>query len=124
MAIAMARRGAAVALASRTVEQLERVRDEIEAAGGRAIAVPTDVSVSGEVNALVGRTAEAFGRVDIVVNNAGGSYPGEANLGSVTPIIEATDEHWQWGLQTNLSSTFYVCRAAIRTSFAGVGVRS
>ncbi len=113
MAKALARAGASVVIASRTVGQLQHVQAEIEAARGVALAVPTDVADSAQVNALVAATVERFGRLDIVVNNAGGSYPGASNLGSLTPLLDATDDHWRWGLETNLSSTFYVCRAAI-----------
>ena len=72
-AIAMAGEGARVAVASRTAERLEAVVGEIEAAGGVAMAVPTDVREESQVRALVQSVVDRFGRLDIVVNNAGTS---------------------------------------------------
>ncbi len=63
--------GAAVTVAGRRPDALEPVVASIEAAGGRALAVPTDVMDRSQVQALVDRTVEAFGTVDVVVNNAG-----------------------------------------------------
>jgi short-subunit dehydrogenase len=66
-----AARGWAVVLAARSAERLARIADEIEAAGGTALAVPVDVTVPQERARLVERTATEFGRVDALVNNAG-----------------------------------------------------
>lgn len=63
--------GASVAIAARGREELERAAEEIEAAGGRALAVPTDVTDQEAVRALIDRTVEGLGTVDILVNNAG-----------------------------------------------------
>lgn len=63
--------GYRVVLAARSAETLETVAKRIEAAGGEALAVPTDIGDEQAVSALVSRTQEAFGRVDLVVNNAG-----------------------------------------------------
>jgi len=67
----LARRGAAVVLAARAAERLAALEAEISASGGRALRVQTDVSERGSVEAMVGKTVEAFGSVDILVNNAG-----------------------------------------------------
>jgi NAD(P)-dependent dehydrogenase (short-subunit alcohol dehydrogenase family) len=71
IALAFAEAGASVALAARGQEDLDRTAKEIEAGGGRAIAVVTDVADPQAVQNLVDRTVEAFGTVDILVNNAG-----------------------------------------------------
>jgi NAD(P)-dependent dehydrogenase (short-subunit alcohol dehydrogenase family) len=63
--------GASVALAARSEEPLNQAAKEIEAAGGKALAVVTDVTEPAAVRALVDQTVEAFGTVDILVNNAG-----------------------------------------------------
>ncbi len=65
-----AQAGANVVLAARTTALLDALRDEIEAAGGHAIAVPTDVGVDGELHRLVDAANDAYGGVDILVNNA------------------------------------------------------
>ena len=71
IALAFAEAGAAVALAARGQEDLERTAKELEARGRSAIAVQTDVTDFEQVQALVARTVKAFGTVDILVNNAG-----------------------------------------------------
>ena len=70
-AVALARNGAAVALASRTARELDETVAAIEREGGRALAVPTDASDAHAVQRLVAHTVEAFGTVDILANCAG-----------------------------------------------------
>src|SRR5215216_4350487 len=67
----LAARGASVVLAARAAEKLERLEEEVSASGGRTLVVQTDVSDRDSVEAMVGKTAEAFGSLDILVNNAG-----------------------------------------------------
>jgi NAD(P)-dependent dehydrogenase (short-subunit alcohol dehydrogenase family) len=67
---ALAREGATVVLAARNAEYLATVQDEIEAAGGRALAVPTNIVDAEQSAALVQRTVDEFGQLDILVNNA------------------------------------------------------
>jgi short-subunit dehydrogenase len=67
----LASRGAAVVLAARDKRKLEALQREISASGGKTLAVETDVSNRDSVEALVGKTVEAFGSLDILVNNAG-----------------------------------------------------
>ena len=67
---ALAREGAAVVLAARSADYLESVRAEIESAGGRAIAVPTNLVDREQVDALVARAVDELGHVDVLVNNA------------------------------------------------------
>lgn len=71
LAVALAGRGANVALAARDAQALERVKARCEAAGGKALAVPTDVGDAEACRQLVERTVAAFGGVDVLVNNAG-----------------------------------------------------
>jgi 7-alpha-hydroxysteroid dehydrogenase len=74
-AIALAQAGADVVLCARTEEQLRAVAEQVEKAGRRALAVPADLSVPGAAEALAQRAADAFGRIDVVVNNVGGAMP-------------------------------------------------
>jgi short-subunit dehydrogenase len=71
LAVALSARGANVALAARDAQALERVKARCEAAGGKALVVPTDVGDPEACRQLVERTVAAFGGVDVLVNNAG-----------------------------------------------------
>lgn len=68
---ALSEAGASVALAARREDELEQLADEIESDGGEALVVPTDVTDEDDVAEMVDRTHEAFGSVDVLVNNAG-----------------------------------------------------
>ncbi len=83
----------------------------IETSGGRAIAVQADVTVESQVEALVERAAEAFGRLDAVINNAG-IYP-------LAPLVDMTADDWRQTVDANLTSVFLVTRAAGRRMIAG-----
>jgi len=74
----LARTGARVAVCGRRVEPLEAVRAELEAAGAECLAVPADVREPDQVEALVERTLTRFGRIDLLVNNAGGQFTAPA----------------------------------------------
>jgi NAD(P)-dependent dehydrogenase (short-subunit alcohol dehydrogenase family) len=104
-ALLLAKEGAAVAVAARTAADIEAVAAEIQAEGGRALAVRTDVSVEEQAEALVKQTVEAFGRLDILVNNAGTNVR--------APIDKVTTPDWTTILGSNLTGTFFCTRAAI-----------
>jgi len=106
VASALAAAGWRVAFAGRRPEPLEAA---IAAAGaaGRAIAVPTDVSRPDSVDALFARTVAAFGRVDLLFNNAGVSIGG--------PFEDLTHAQWQEVVDINLTGSFLCAQAAFRT---------
>lgn len=104
MAQALAGAGADVALAARSRDDLEATARLVEAAGARALVVPTDVAVFAEVEALVARTVAELGRLDIVVNNSGIARP--------KPLVETSPEDWHAVLTVNLTGVFHACRAA------------
>jgi len=108
MAKALAAAGAHVVTAARTLEQIDATVAEIEADGGSAIAVPTDVTKSDQVDALVARAVERFGRLDVMIANAGGGGGPQAEF------WEYPDDAFDMVLATNLKSAFYSGRAAAR----------
>src|SRR3546814_538128 len=77
-ALALAEAGADVVLSARSVDQLEAVAASIEALGRRAVVVPADLSDLDAVAALAGEAQRALGRLDVVVNNVGGTVPRSA----------------------------------------------
>jgi len=108
MALRLANCGADIVAAARTVSQLEETAEGVRKLGRRCLITPTDVSVSEQVNAMVAAAVNEFGRVDVLINNAGG---GEDQLGK--PLDKITDTEWRRGVDVNLSSQFYCARAVI-----------
>src|SRR5690242_12581036 len=108
MALKFAEAGADIVAASRTQAKLEDTAAEVRKLGRKCLVVPTDVTDSAQVNAMVAAAAAEFGHLDVLVNNAGG---GDESLGK--RLEEITDAQWRRGLDTNLTSQFYGCRAVI-----------
>jgi 2-deoxy-D-gluconate 3-dehydrogenase len=105
IAVAFAEHGADVAVAARTVDALEQTAKEVEAAGGRALVVPCDVTDPEQVEAMVAKTIEGLGGLEIVVNNAGGSQ-------FMSPLVGVRDSGWYKTINVNLNSAFLVSKAA------------
>jgi len=97
--------GARVVIASRSQEKIDAVVEQLSAAGGEAVAVATDVTVPEDVTIMVAKTIEAFGRVDVLVNNAGGAM-------FVKPPEKLRPEEWNAAIALNLSSVF-LCSQAV-----------
>jgi NAD(P)-dependent dehydrogenase (short-subunit alcohol dehydrogenase family) len=108
MAVRFANCGADIVAASRTLAQLNETKALVEAAGRKCLVVPTDVGRSADVDAMVAAAVKEFGRVDVMVNNAG---IGEDSFGK--PIDQITDDEWRRGIDVNLSSQFFCARAVI-----------
>ena len=101
----LAEAGADLVIAGRRMEPLEAMATDIcETTGRRCLAIPTDVSQSAQVDELIAKTIDEFGRLDILINNAGGPV--------YSPLRAVTDEQWQSGLALNLNAAFYCSRAA------------
>ncbi|WP_028035433.1 SDR family NAD(P)-dependent oxidoreductase [Chelativorans sp. J32] len=103
----MAREGAVTILAARSGDKLRRIVEEIEERGGRAFAVPADVTQEEEVQHLFREVERLAGRLDVLVNNAG--------IADATPTEELALERWREVVDTNLTSAFLCSREAIRT---------
>jgi NAD(P)-dependent dehydrogenase (short-subunit alcohol dehydrogenase family) len=105
MAVALGAAGARIALVSRSVEQLNEVGRAVKEAGGDARVFQADVSSEDQVRKLERDVAGAFGKVHILINNAG--------INIRKPLVEFTLEEWQRVLNTNLTSVFLMCRSFI-----------
>ena len=106
IAIAFAGAGAAVCCAARTRSEIEAVAGEIEGAGGKALAVTTDVADPASVQEAVDETAARFGGLDILVINAGVS-PGRSE------VAESDPASWSQTIAINLTGAYHCARAAI-----------
>jgi 3-oxoacyl-[acyl-carrier protein] reductase len=100
----LAAMGAAVVLTARDLQQLERVRQAIESAGGQALSVACDLTDAEAVAALGRHVQQTFGRCDILVNNAGIGITGK-------PLHETTLEEWERQMHTNLRGPFLTIKA-------------
>jgi NAD(P)-dependent dehydrogenase (short-subunit alcohol dehydrogenase family) len=107
VALALLREGYAVVLAGRRREPLEATAGEGEASGSRTLVVPTDVSDPRSVRALFAKTLEAFGRLDLLFNNAGTGAPPIA-LEDITP------EQWKAVVEVNLTGAFLCTQEAFK----------
>ena len=116
VAIGFAKEGASVAVAARTVEQLKsgltgtilQTTDEIKAAGSKALAIQTNVLAEDEVQAMVQKVLDEWGRIDILVNNAAVAAPG--------PFVETTTKRWNLVIGVNLLGTFLCTKAVLPTT--------
>ena len=106
-ALAMLREGYSVVLAGRRAEPLEKTQADAGADGERALVAPADVGDPESVRALFARTREAFGRLDLLFNNAGANAPG-------IPMDELTVEQWRSVVDVNLTGAFLCTREAFR----------
>ncbi len=106
-ALALLREGYAVSLAGRRIERLQETVDQAGAARTRALAVPADVSDPASVRALFDRTREAFGRLDLLFNNAGTGAP---------PVLleDLSHEQWKTVVEVNLTGAFLCTQEAFR----------
>ncbi len=93
---------ATVVLASRNLEATRALAKEIEATGGRALPVAVDVTDIASIDAMVDTAIGAFGRIDILVNNAAWT--------TTVPALEVTEEQWDRTIDTSLKGTFFCCQ--------------
>ncbi len=105
-AFALAKAGAKVAVSDISLEDCQKICEEIKKAGGEAMAIKCDVSKKSEVNEMVKKTLAKFGKVDILVNNAG--------ICQFVPFLEMTEEEWDRTLDINLKGYFLCAQAAAK----------
>jgi 7-alpha-hydroxysteroid dehydrogenase len=96
--------GADVLLAARTKEQLDAVASDVQAMGRRAVVVPCDVNDNGAVEGLVDTAMEQLGRIDVVVNNAGGTTP--------RPFLDTSPGFLERSFHFNVTTAFVLSKAA------------
>jgi len=104
-ALGFAEAGAHVVCAARTVEQIEETADLARAFGVESLAVPSDVSDAEQRQNIVDRTLERFGRLDVLVNNAGGSPPKAA--------LDTSDAMFRRAFDFNVATAFSLTRSAV-----------
>lgn len=109
LAKGFAKAGASVVLVARGAELLEVAVEEIKSKGGRALAVPADVTDSSQVSQMVKRTVEAFGRIDVLINCAGGT-----GADRFIPLLDLEEEVWDRVVDLNLKAVYLCCRAVGR----------
>lgn len=102
-AAALARAGAKLVLGARRADRLQETVAAVRAAGGEAIGIPTDVTRIADCDALVAAGMEAFGRIDILVNNA--------YAGALGPLLELSEKAWRRGFETGPFAAFTFMRA-------------
>jgi NAD(P)-dependent dehydrogenase (short-subunit alcohol dehydrogenase family) len=101
-ALLFSREGARVAITGRSLERGERLARKIEAAGGQAIFLQSDVRSAEQCRRAVDETLKAFGRLDVLFNNAGVYYPHTA--------LDCTEEEWDQQIDVNLKGTFLMSK--------------
>jgi NAD(P)-dependent dehydrogenase (short-subunit alcohol dehydrogenase family) len=106
IALGLAKCGAKVVIAARTVPEIEAVADEIRSNGGSAHAKVTDLMHSDQIDALVQEAVSVFGGVDILVNNAARSF--------LRPLIDLREDGFDKIFDTNVKGTFLLSRAAAK----------
>lgn len=102
MALGLAQAGARIVVASRSLDLIELTADEIIKNGGQAIAMPVDVCNPQSIARLVALTKDYYGRVDVLINNAG--------IAPMKKAVDTTLEDWEHVMNTNLKSAFLLSR--------------
>lgn len=112
-AVALAQAGADVVVSARTAAQLDEVAAEIDRAGRRARVVPADLADLDNVAALAAAARDAFGRLDVVVNNVGGTIP--------NAFLDTTNEYLEEAFRFNVVTAHALSRAAVPLMLEGGG---
>jgi 2-deoxy-D-gluconate 3-dehydrogenase len=114
IALAFARAGADVGVAARTEGDLKELAAEIEAEGRRAAILPTDVTSRDQIQEMVDRTVSELGRLDVLVNNAGGTR-------FMSPLVGLRADGWDKVMALNLDSVFHATQIGAQAMLASGG---
>jgi len=112
-ALLFAAHGASIAVIDVNDEGAGETAALVEKNGGAAIALHADVSVADDCAQMIADTTEAFGRIDVLYNNAAVQMSGR--------LVECTEDDWDRTIATNLNAVFWACRAAIPVMLVGEG---
>ncbi len=110
LALGLARAGTNLALVSRTRSDLEEVAAEVEALGRQALVVPADVREVAQIQEMVSQVHAAYGRIDILINNAGWT--------DTVPALEVTEAEWDQTVDTCLKGVFFTAQAVAKIMVA------
>jgi NAD(P)-dependent dehydrogenase (short-subunit alcohol dehydrogenase family) len=113
-ALGLAEAGADVVISARRADRLERTREQVEALGRRCVAVPADVAVPEDATRTVERAMDAFGHVDVLVNNAG--------VGTAHPATRETPEQFRQVIDVNLNGSYWMAQACGRVMQPGSAI--
>src|SRR5690606_26286342 len=101
---------ASVTIAGRTADPLNEVAGQIRAAGGQALALPTDLTDGSQIDQLAAKTIETFGRIDILVNNAARSF--------LRSLLDLREDGWDKVFNTTVKTVWLLSRAVARQMIA------
>jgi NAD(P)-dependent dehydrogenase (short-subunit alcohol dehydrogenase family) len=104
IALGLAQHGADIVAVARTLTEVEKLAAEVTGLGRKALALKVDTSVKGDVDRMVARTVETWGRIDVLVNNAG--------IDIIKPAVDYTEAEWDQILDINLKG-YFLCAQAV-----------
>lgn len=106
IAVRLAKDGADLLLADINLEGIEKLSDEIRSGGSKCHAIKVDVTDTRDVQQMVDRCIELYGKIDIAMNNAG--------VSTMAPVVELTEKDWDYNMDVNAKGVFLCCQAQMR----------